>query len=212
MIKAIFFDFDGTLADTAPGIVKTMVQTFTDMGVAIPKEEDMLATIGLRLDLALQKLGNFNDEKAQEAAAIYRKNFPNFELGYITIFPKVKETLAVLKSKNIRMAVVTSRGANSLDTICERHGIKEFFETRVTYNDNLAPKPAPDMVLALLERMNLQKDEVLVVGDTTFDIEMGNRAGCKTVAVTYGNHSLQKLLEAKPTYIIDNFDEIEQYI
>lgn len=212
MTKAVFFDFDGTLADTAPGILKTMEQTFKDMGVAIPKEEDMLSTIGLRLDLALQKLGNFSDEKAQEAAAIYRKNFVTFELGYITIFPKVKETLQVLKSRNIRMAVATSRGINSLGSICERHGIKEYFETCVTYNDNLPPKPAPDMVLALLERMNLQKDEALVVGDTTFDIEMGNRAGCKTIAVTYGNHPLPRLLEANPTYVIDTFDEILKYI
>jgi phosphoglycolate phosphatase len=63
-------------------------------------------------------------------------------------------------------------------------------------------------VLALLARMEIQADETLVVGDTTFDIEMGNRAGCKTCAVTWGNHSCELLQSARPDMIIDDLDSI----
>ena len=55
-------------------------------------------------------------------------------------------------------------------------------------------------------RMNIRADETLVVGDTTFDIEMGNRAGCRTCAVTWGNHSRELLLSACPDLIIDDLD------
>ena len=208
MTKAILFDFDGTIADTAPGIVKTMEHTFKEMGLSVPSEEAMRATIGLRLDLALQQLGNLSDEDAAIAADTYRRLFPIYEVGYVSIFPGIKETLAELQQQGIRLAICTSRNAESLDMICEHHGIKDFFETRVTNNDHLAPKPAPDMVLALLNKMQLQKEDALVVGDTIFDIEMGNRAGCKTVAVTWGNHSRQQLIEAQPTFIIDSIEQI----
>ena len=64
------------------------------------------------------------------------------------------------------------------------------------------------MVLALLARMDIEATETLVVGDTTFDIEMGNRAGCKTCAVTWGNHSRELLATVCPDLIIDELEEI----
>ena len=206
--KAILFDFDGTLADTAPCILRTMRETFTRMDIPVPDDEAMKATIGLPLEDALQLLGRLDDEGRTEAAALYRKLFPDYEGEFVKIFPRVRETLSRLKSDGIRMAIVTSRGLNSLLAINSHNDLGQYFETMVTNNDHLTPKPAPDMVLALLERMQLCKDETLVIGDTTFDIEMGNRAGCDTCAVTYGNHSRSKLATANPTFYIDHFNEL----
>ena len=206
--KAILFDFDGTLADTAPGILVTMRETFLRMGIPIPEESAMKATIGMLLEDALQTLGHLDKEGGMQAAALYRQLFPLYEANYVKIFPEVKETLAQLQAQGIRMAIVTSRGLFSLKMINERNGLQQYFETSVTHDDCLTPKPAPDMALTLLRRMNLQADETLVVGDTTFDIEMGNRAGIDTCAVTYGNHSRERLAEARPTHFIDRFGEI----
>lgn len=212
MIRAILFDFDGTLADTAPGIVKTMQETFRRMQLPIPDERDMRATIGLPLTQALQMLGQLNDEDALIATRLYKELFPTFEASDVSIFDGVRDTLARLRDHGLRLAIVTSRESVSLDMICEHHGIRDCFETRVTHSDHLPSKPAPDMVLALLDRMQLDRNEVLVVGDTTYDIEMGNRAGCRTVAVTYGNHTRQQLLSAHPTYMIDTFRQLTQFI
>ncbi len=68
------------------------------------------------------------------------------------------------------------------------------------------------MALVLMERLQVNASQTLVVGDTSFDIEMGNRAHCATVAVTYGNHSRQQLLSANPTHIIDRFDQIVEIV
>ena len=208
--KAILFDFDGTLADTAPGILMTMRETFKRMDIPVPDDDAMRATIGMLLEDALQLLGNLDDAGRERAAALYRELFPVYEVNFVKIFPEVKETLALLQSEGLRMAIVTSRGKRSLTVINDHNGLGGFFETMVTHDDNLTPKPAPDMVLALLQRMNLRKDEVLVVGDTTFDIEMGNSAGCHTCAVTYGNHSREKLSTVNPTFFIDRFSEIKK--
>lgn len=207
-IKAILFDFDGTLVDSAPGIVKTMEQTFLAMGVSVPSEAEMRATIGLPLRQALQQLAGLTDEDAAKAVEVYRKLFRVYEVNYVTIFPEVIETLNKLHDQGIRMAIVTSRDEESLKLIADKRGLSALFETYVTGADGFRPKPAPDMVLALLDRMHLSADEALVVGDTTFDIEMGNSAHCRTVAVTYGNHSREKLEAVKPTYIINSFNEL----
>jgi len=205
MIKNILFDFDGTLVDSAPGIVKTMGETFKRMNIAVPSEADMRSTIGLPLTQALQQLGALNNEDAKRATDIYRELFPIYEVGYGKVFDGVVDTLAELKSQGMRMAIVTSRDTMSLDLIADKRGLSQFFETRVTGADGFTPKPAPDMVLALLERMGISADETLVVGDTTFDIEMGNSAGCLTCAVTYGNHDEETLRRVHPSFVIHDF-------
>lgn len=207
--KAIFFDFDGTIADTVNGIVTTMRETFKEMSLPIPPEETMQATIGLPLYDSLKMLNNLSDEEAKVATDTYRRLFPTFEATLVSIFPQVKETLKWFHQKGYRLAIVTSRNASSLDLILNKHGIGCFFETRVTASDNMPSKPAPDMVNALLERMHLKAEEAAVVGDTTFDIDMGNNAGCDTVAVTYGNHSEDDLAASKPTFIIDRFEQLK---
>ncbi len=209
MPKAILFDFDGTLANTAPGIVLTMQKTFEEMKQSIPSEEAIRKTIGLPLQECVRILGDFDDRVAAAGAAVYRCLFPIYEIDHISIFPEVPETLAALAERGIRMAICTSRNKFSLDSILQRHHLEQYFETIITADTHqLRPKPAPDMVLVLLERMGLQAAETMVVGDTTFDIEMGNSALCPTVAVTYGNHTRQQLLTAHPTHLIDHFGQL----
>ena len=207
-IKAILFDFDGTLANTVMGITKTMAETFRKMDVPIPAEEEMIATIGLPLRTSLQRLGNFNDALADKATALYRELFPIYEVSNVALFPDTLYTLERLKEQGMRMAIVTSRDLPSLRLIMEPRKLIPFFETNVNGSDGIKAKPAPDMVNNLLEKMSLKADEVLVVGDTTFDIEMGQRAGCRTCAVTYGNHSRETLATLSPTHIIDSLSEL----
>ena len=157
-IRNILFDFDGTLVDSAPGIVKTMEQTFLRMSAAVPSEQEMRATIGLPLRQALQQLASFNDADADRATELYRELFPIYEVNYIQVFDGVASTLEKLRQQGIRMAIVTSRDAMSLDMVAEKRGLNPFFETRVTGADGLAPKPAPDMVLTLLKRMNIDPE------------------------------------------------------
>jgi len=194
--------------DSAPAIVKTMEQTFLRLGVAVPEESAMRATIGLPLGTALQKLGALTDEQTVEATATYRELFPQFALSHLTVFPQVLDTLATLREQGVRMGIVTSRESSSLDSIMQHHDMVSFFEASVTGADGFKPKPAPDMAKALLDRMGLMPEEALVVGDTTYDIEMGNGCGCRTIAVTYGNHDADTLATAHPTYRIDEFAKI----
>jgi phosphoglycolate phosphatase len=200
--KAIFFDFDGTIADTVNGILATMTATFKELHLPVPPQDAMKSTIGMLLGDALQQLGNLDDAQRVLAVKTYQRLFREVELPNTRIFPGVAQTLQTLKSRGVKMAIVTSRGIESLRLILTQNNILEYFDELVTRDNGFKPKPAPDMVNYLLQKMNLAPSDVLVVGDTTFDIDMGTAAGCKTCAVTYGNHSAERLATSKCDWMV----------
>lgn len=211
-ILGIIFDFNGTLADTATVIVETMTRTFRDMGCPVPSEDAMRHTIGMKLLIALAQFGNLNECEASDALERYKKIFKEDGICRVALFPEVAEVLRRLREAGLRLAIATSRDADSLVSILKRNGVEDCFETFVSNDDRLAPKPDPQMVLTLLERMGLSADETVVVGDTTFDIDMGNGAGCTTCAVSWGNHDRKTLADAKPDFTIDSFSELPKLI
>ena len=208
--KAIFFDFDGTIADTVNGILATMTATFKELNLPVPPQDAMKSTIGMLLGDALQQLGNLDDSQRVIAVKTYQRLFREVELPNTRIFPGVSQTLQTLKSRGVKMAIVTSRGIESLRLILTQNNILEYFDELVTRDNGFKPKPAPDMVNYLLQKMSLAPSDVLVVGDTTFDINMSTAAGCKTCAGTYGNHSAERLATSKCDWMVGRFEEIAE--
>lgn len=208
MIKNYIFDFDGTVADTIGGIVATMQETFRLQGRDIPSVEEIKGVIGLPLEGCMRGLGIAVEGDVAELCATYRRIFPDIAMSQIELFPDVKETLTELHNQGKRLAIATSRNRNSLTEIMKRHGVLDYFELLVSSSDGYAPKPAPDMVLGILDRLGISDSETVVIGDTSFDIEMGNKAHCWTCAVTYGNHTREKLMTAQPNFIVDSFSEV----
>jgi len=185
-----------------------MTATFKELNIALPPAEEMRATIGMLLGDALQKLGNLDSTQRDLAVKTYQRLFSEVELPNTKIFEGVEPTLKKLRSKGMKLAIVTSRGIGSLRLILTKNNILDCFDELVTRDNGFKSKPAPDMVNYLLEKMQLAPEDVLVVGDTTFDIDMGNAAGCKTCAVTYGNHTAEKLKASHCDFLADNFTEI----
>lgn len=208
MIKNYIFDFDGTVADTIGGIVATMQETFRLHGREIPSVDEIRGVIGLPLDGCMRALDISDESDVIELCATYRRIFPDIAMSQIELFPTVKETLTELHKNGKCLAIATSRNKHSLTEIMKRHGVLDNFDLLVSASDGYAPKPAPDMVLGILDKLGINQSETLVIGDTTFDIDMGNKAHCWTCAVTYGNHTRERLMTAQPNFIIDNFCEV----
>ena len=209
MTRYVIFDFDGTLADTSEGIVKTVAATLSIMDLPQQPVAQIKATIGLPLCETIRLGGRVPDERVEEGVRIYREKFFEVATDHIKLFPGVKETLLELHSAGVRLAIATSRGSNSLGVILRNYGIDGIFDEMATSSDNYEPKPSPEMVLKLMERLGATADETLVVGDTTFDLLMGKRAGCRTCGVSYGNHDRSTLASASPDLIVDTFPEIK---
>ena len=221
-MKYIIFDFDGTIGDSQSLIVKTLQDTMRARKLEVKSEEACAKTIGLRLDEAFVSLYGMSDEEGMECAATYREIFQeNKKTMIVQPFPHVIETLRELHRRDYILGMASSRNHCSLDGYVKQMQLEDIFSSIVAGDDVEHVKPAPDMVFMALGEMKGMKnpvtsaeagdvedmlDEVLVVGDMTFDVDMAHNAGCKACAVTYGNGTREQLASAE--FIIDDFAEL----
>ncbi|MBQ9397379.1 MAG: HAD family hydrolase [Bacteroidales bacterium] len=209
-MAAIIFDFDGTLADTQRGIIATAQEVLRRMGRGPADERALAATIGLPLRENFTRGAGLSDEEADRAVAIYRDIFETFAIPAITVFPGVEEVLAALSARGVPMAVASSRGQHSLEGLMHHLGLDRYIPLTLVFGVETAarPKPAPDILYVILGKLGVKPEEALVVGDTTFDIEMGRAAGCYTCGVSYGNQSAGQLAGASPNYLLDDLRKL----
>ena len=221
-MQYIIFDFDGTIGDSQSLIVKTLQDTMRARKLEVKSDEACAKTIGLRLDEAFISLFGMSAEEGMECAATYREIFlDNKKTMIVQPFPYVIETLGELHRQGFILGMASSRNHCSLDGYVKQMQLEDIFSSIVAGDDVEHVKPAPDMVFMALGEMKGMKnpvtsaesgdvedllDEVLVVGDMTFDVDMAHNAGCKACAVTYGNGTREQLASAE--FIIDDFAEI----
>lgn len=221
-MKYIIFDFDGTIGDSQSLIVKTLQDTMRAKKLEVKSDEACAKTIGLRLDEAFVSLFGMSAEEGMECAATYREIFlDNKKTMIVQPFPHVIETLRELHRRGYILGMASSRNHCSLDGYVKQMQLEDIFSSIVAGEDVEHVKPAPDMVFMALGEMKGMKnpvtsaeagdvedmlDEVLVVGDMTFDVDMAHNAGCKACAVTYGNGTREQLASAE--FIIDDFAEL----
>ena len=210
MVKLIILDFDGTLGDTRANIILTMSQALARRGYPVASEEAIAATIGLRLENCVEQLvPGISKADALECARTYRELFEvNRKLLVPKLFPQVKETLARLKQQGFVLTVASSRSSGSLNEFLEEMGVADCISYVLGANNVAHAKPHPEPVLKTLAELGFTPEETLVVGDMPVDIQMGQGAGARTCAVTYGNASWEDLEAVHPDFIIDSFAEL----
>lgn len=208
-MKLLIFDFDGTIGDTAGLIIKTMQQTMHAMQLPVLPPETCATTIGLPLAQCFTHILPISEEKGEQCAACYRELFEhNKNQLQIRMFPHVKETLRTLHERGFVLTIATSRQRPSLVHFLEQMGVLSCFSYLVTVLDVEQAKPAPDMVIKTLRHFGVEAQDALVIGDTRFDILMGQRAGAHTCGVTWGNCTRAELEEAGAESIIDDMQEL----
>ena len=206
-VRIMILDFDGTLGDTAGVIVKTMQATIKELGLPSRSDEQCAAMIGLRLIEIPPVLFPECDLDGESYASTYRRLFHDFNTdGAVELYPDVLETLVELKKRGIILTIASSRSKASLTEYVRTLGLEGVISFVLGADDVKDGKPAPEAVNRTLEKFGFLPEEALVVGDTTFDIQMGKAAGTRTCGVTYGNGSRESLADADR--LIDNFREL----
>jgi len=206
MIKLVIFDFDGTLGDTKELIVKAMRMAEKQYGWSLPSDRECEEIIGLPLKEGFRKIfPGQTEEELDYRCQEYRKYFMDNCLDLVPAkFPHVEETLDELKSRGIRMSIASSRHKSSLLQYLKVMDLTDYFELVVGPEDVANGKPNPDAVLKTYELTGCTADETLVVGDTSYDILMGVRAGAHTCGVTYGVGTADQLKEAGAEFVVDD--------
>lgn len=206
-VRMVILDFDGTLADTAAVIIRTMQATISELELPFRTDEQCAAMIGLRLVEIPSVLFPECSIDGDIYARTYRRLFHEFNTeDAVRIYPNVVDTLKTLMSKGIILTIASSRSHASLAEYVENLGLSSLISYILGADDVDKGKPDPEPVNRTLKRFGISPEETIVVGDTSFDIQMGKNAGTRTCGVTYGNGSRESLSDADR--IIDDFGKL----
>lgn len=182
-IKAVLFDFDGTIMDTNNIILKSWHHAFKEIAGKEVEEATLLATFGEPLELTIKNFFGGDEETVRKNISVYR-NFhdDNFE-SEIDLFPGVYDMLFGLKKAGFKLALVTSRLGRTTYIGTEKFGIKEAFDVIVTADDCSRHKPDPEPVNIALERLGVTAENAVMIGDTRLDMGCAKNAGVTAVLV-----------------------------
>lgn len=203
------FDADGTLVDTRDLIFECFTYSLKDRDLLHPlTRENLDFMIGIPYRKQLEfYLGPLSEEKYHEIRNEHIKHQEGIYLDYISLFPGVIETLEFLKSKNKKLAIVTSRSRATLFPFFKELGIYKYFDLYVTPQETEKHKPDPEPVLKTLELLAAEKKASVFIGDAVFDIESGARAGVETIFVNWSPVDLN-LSKFSPDFRIDDMRDL----
>lgn len=208
----VVFDWDGTLMDSAAKIVNCFQCAAHDVDVAVPSPEAVRGIIGLGLSEALAQLfPDADDAQRRRLTEAYRDHFLERDETRTALFPGVAEGLAALRDEDMVLAIATGKARRGLDRVLDETGIGHLFNASRCVDEALS-KPHPQMLRDILEATGVGARDALMVGDTTFDLQMAAAADMDALAVSYGAHPVEPLLAERPLDCLHEFAEVVQWI
>jgi pyrophosphatase PpaX len=202
------FDSDGTLIDTVELIYRTFDYTCRKYAGFTPDRDGLVQTIGRPLSWQIDHyLGAMPAAKKEAILLDYKRYQLEIYPEYLRPFPGVGETLERLKAAGKRMAVVTSRKMETANLYLDVCGFRRYFDVLVTPELTEHHKPHPEPALKALALIGAQADESVFIGDASWDIECGQRAGMDTVFVTW-SHQHPDAIDPPPTWRIERMDQL----
>jgi len=197
-MKLIIFDFDGTLADSRKLIIEAHRLVFLRFGLPVPKPEASLALIDRSLELVLEELAG-PDAPVAAMTATYQPIVKHLRAdpAFADLpFAGVDDLLRELGRRNdLRLGIATGHISSAIEPALEAFGWRNLFCT-VQSADKAPSKPHPGMILQALAEAGIAAADAVMVGDTTFDIEMARAAGVAAIGVGWGYHTRDRLVLA----------------
>ena len=207
----IVWDWDGTIANSTGMIVDAIVLAAAQVG--LPALDPIAASniIGLGLKESIHSLfGDLAADKAQQLASQYNANYYAGESA-IPLFDGARELIIELHRRGSKLAVATGKGRRGLDLALEHCGLAKYFHETRTMGECFS-KPHPQMLDELMDELVVRPERTLMIGDTSYDLEMAQNAGVKSVAVTFGAQSRDKLVGYNPLHIFDEFADLRNWL
>lgn len=208
-LKAIIWDFDGTIANTQYTHAKTEVETLKKYGIKISESEITKRFSGVKLSIIFKTLfeennisGNYKEAREIKWRAMHKimiKETPKF-------MPGVKKLFKECKKENIKMAIASSSIKNYLDFVVNKMKIRNLFEFILTGDDVRRGKPDPEIFLKTAKRLKVKPEQCLVIEDGTAGVIAAQNAKMKCIAV--GDHIDKSILKKTSVYI-DTLEKVD---
>jgi phosphoglycolate phosphatase len=209
-MKLVIFDCDGTLVDSQHAICAAMDHAFTTLGLPPPGRAEVLGVVGLSLPQTFAVLAPTQPASVQLALAeAYRTDFPgkrNLPALHDPLYDGIDAVVAELAGRrDVLLGIATGKSRRGVARLLEREGWHGRFVTIQTADDNQS-KPHPEMILRAMAETGVAPEATVMVGDSTYDIEMARNAGVGAVGVAWGYCEPQQLVRAGADAIAERCD------
>lgn len=212
-IRALAFDLDGTLVDSAPGLAAAIDLALAEMGLPQAGEARVGTWIGNGADVLVQRALRWAEVDATpEHCLQLRERFDHFYAQTVDsgsrLFPQVKETLARLATQGYPMALVTNKPTPCVAPLLTSLGIIDYFSLIIGGDDVVEKKPHPAPLYLVLGKLGVRANELLFVGDSRNDIQAAQGAGCPSAALTYGYNYGEEIALSHPDRVLEHFADL----
>ncbi|MDX2158245.1 MAG: HAD-IA family hydrolase [Hyphomicrobiaceae bacterium] len=202
----VIFDCDGTLVDSQHNITAAMALAFAEHALPAPPPREILGVVGLSLAEAFAVLApDATDGMRHSLAEHYRSVFADGRLqrGHEPLYPGVRETIHALRQqRDVVLGIATGKSKRGVARVLAQERWEGTFLTIQTADDHPS-KPNPSMILTAMAEAGVGPDQTVMVGDTTFDVEMAIGAGTGAIGVAWGYHPPERLRAAGAHHIVD---------
>ena len=206
----VIFDFDGTVADTGEGILKSLQYSFEQMGREVPDLSDLKKFIGPPIHYSFVTFYGVSENEVEQYIEKYRERYRKIGIYECFVYDGMLETLKTLRKNGVKLGIASSKPIKLVYDVMEHLKLTEYFDAVVgtRFDDSNHPGKT-DLVLQSMEKLeDSDKSRTLMVGDRFFDIDGAAGAGVDSVGVTYGYGSREEFMEHNATYIVDSPKEI----
>jgi pyrophosphatase PpaX len=201
----VLFDLDGTVLDTVELIRASHEHALREVLGEAPSNEEIMAGFGTPL---MEQMEQFSPDKAEELFHTYRRwNHAN-TARLIRRYDGMEELLVELESEGARLGIVTSKMKDAVDLAWDALPSPIVWDVIITTEDTPVHKPHPAPVLKALERLDATPEQAVYIGDSPFDLQSANAAGCAAIGVTWGVFNRDTLAAEHPHAIVDTPAEL----
>lgn len=204
-MKALLFDFDGTLLNTNDLIIQTFMHVLEERFPGQYSPQDCIKFIGPSLKETFEQI---TPNEVDQMIFNYRKWNHQHHDELVTEFEGVKETLQQLDDLGIRMVIVSTKQRETIKRGLQLMDAERFFEFYIGIEDVEHVKPHPEPVLKAIEKLGVSKEDVLMIGDNYHDIEAGKNAGVKTAGVAWSIKGEEFLKQFNPDYMLQHMEDL----
>lgn len=215
MTRLVIFDCDGTLVDGQAAICDTMDEAFAAASLPVPDRNEVRRMVGLSLPQTLRLLAPGADSDQHSVALeAYKEGYRARRMSGTLEEPLYDGMAALIErlaGAGWLLGVATGKSDRGLHACLDTHGIKHRFVTLQTA-DRHPSKPHPAMLEVALAEAGAEAANAVMVGDTTFDVEMARAAGVRAIGVAWGYHEPRELLDAGAVGVAQTMEELEELI
>ena len=209
----ILFDLDGTITESGEGVTNSVIYALEKYGIKTEDRAELYRFIGPPLIDSFMKFYNFEYEKAVEAVAYYRENYQDKGIWENSVYEGIPQLLKDLNALGKRVLVATSKPEVFAKRILEKHDIAKYFEFIAGASMDETRSQKDEVIRYALETCNItDMSEIIMVGDTEFDIIGANKFGMDSVGVLFGYGTKEEMEKEGATYICERVDDLRKIL